>query len=178
MPSAPKKKNASTRNRPGPAKEAAKLAAALLLAQGVGPVDIAKEHRVIGRTTLWRLLKADTDEGRKFVAMVEGLKEKLAASLTDDVVAGAVADLRALAPLAVQAFEDGLRANVRYTTAKGEEGVVTVALPDRSLAVRTADLVTKRIAELIPRSGQDVHVTGTLETRIKEFRERGIEPPD
>jgi hypothetical protein len=177
---APKKK--AVAKRPGPAKEGAKLAAQLLLAQGVGVVEAAKRSE-IGRTTLWRLLHGEDQEAQEFRADLSRLREHIASEAADDVVAQAVKDLRDLAPEAVKAFRDGLASEARWQAIKlgnseSGERIEKVELPDNSLRVKTADLVTKRIAELVPRQKTDVEHSGTLEHRIREWRERGIEPPD
>jgi predicted transcriptional regulator len=172
---APKK---SVAKRPGPAKEGAKLAAQLLLAQGVGTVEAAKRSE-IGRTTLWRLMHGEDQEAKEFRTGLSRLRELIASEAADDVVAQAVKDLRDLAPEVIEAFRKGLAADVRYTALKGEDGgVVKVPLPDVSLAVKTADIVSKRITELVPQSKAEIEHSGTLEHRIREWRERGIEPSD
>lgn len=168
MPRAPKNTDPEKKpKRPGAPKEAAKLAAALKLAEGVGPSEIA-ESGIIGRTTLWRLIHGETTEAKEFQAFVEDLRERIAREASDDVVARELENLRRLAPLAIRAFEDGLRADTRYVHHKG----TPVALPDRSLAVKTADLVTKRIPELLPGQKTEHSGTVTLEARLAELDAR------
>jgi transposase len=136
------------------------LVAAASLVEG-DKVEQAAKRAGISRTTLWRWQTESTEEALEFRRILTDLERHLAAEVAESVVAEAKERLRSLAPQAIQAFEVGLAADSEII-----------------VRLRAADLVTKRIAELMPKAGVDVAVSGTLEARIREWRERGIEPPD
>jgi AcrR family transcriptional regulator len=136
--------------------EEAKLQAAIKLATGAPMTEVAKDVG-ISRVTLWRWMTSDDT----FI--------ELRTRLVNETVASAVTELRSLSEDAIGAFRRGLRADTRYVL--GPEGE-KIGLPDDSLAVRTADIVTKRIPEFAPHL--DVTLSGSLETRLRELDESGI----
>ncbi len=134
--------------RKGTRPPEAKAKALAVLAVG-GTVQEAADAAEVSRGTLWRWGKDD----QEFATLRQ--------RAIDAAVAFAADELRSLAPEVIEAFRRGLAANVRHQAIRVTDGVDVVALPDDSLAVRTADIVSRRIAELQPRSGLDVELSAS-----------------
>ncbi len=103
----------------------------------------AAEAAAVHRTTLWRWATDDPE----FIAT--------RAKIADAAVTAMVAELRSLAPQIVQALRRGL------------------ASEDDSLAVRTADLAAKRIAEFNPRSEVELSASEQLADLIRRLDDDG-----
>lgn len=177
----------SRKKKPTRTKAPKKLLVAAALGEGASIGEAAAAAKV-HRATIWRWATTDAE----FARLLEECEDRIASAVLDDAVGRAVARLRDLAEPAVEAFQRGLAADhtfrpmkVRRFEVSGEgeepavvEAIEVVGVPDLSLSVRTADLVTRRIAELMPRQGIDVEVAGTLEARIRERDARATDASD
>jgi hypothetical protein len=132
--------------------ERAKVAA--MLGAGVPLARIVSETGIT-RQTIWEWRTHD-DEFRAMLA-----------EIIDKSKAAAAKRLEGLAELSIDAFERGLLSTHRQQAMKVKgfsvdddeitgEQIRVVELEDNSLAVKTADIVTRRIPELMPRQGIDV----------------------
>lgn len=122
------------KSRRGKRDSETKALAAGLLAQGLSHQAVCAEVGIV-KTTLWRWCTQDAE----FRAM--------RARLTDEIVAANVQAMRALSTDVVSALARGVRSTHRQTTVKMGESYEVVNLEDNSLAVRTADIIAKRMAE-------------------------------
>lgn len=147
-----------------PATPERKALAAAALASGMSVAEAAAAAGV-NRSTLWKWEQTDPEFAR--------LREAARTEIITHGVTAAVAGIRRLAPKAIKALERGLDSNARFQL--GPDGK-PVALPDDSLAVRSAGLVLDRIPELARR--QKLEVTGTLEARLVELDAEGERESD
>lgn len=128
-------------------------AAGLLAHMKVGEVAVAVG---VTRSTIWRWMTSDPE--------FQALHQKI----VDGIVAANVRALRGLSTDAIEALRQGVNATEPFVVEHEGEKHELLG-PDRRLAVRSADLVLKRIPEFAPRL--DVMLSGSLEARLAALDE-------